>query len=326
MTIVRGAILSLLLTTLALNAADTPGATRIAKWKNDKKAAFMLMYDDSMSTHVKNVIPDLKSRGLTATFYVNPGSGHWKLMKNAWEKEIPAASFEYGNHTFTHGGILDMAHGEDEIGRCNDAINAAFPDRKKKRLVSFGTPGVPKEKWKISPEDIKTLLAKHNLVLRPNVGGRFAQINLKTAEEMLGIVDKVLASGEKDVVCFHGVGGEWLSIAMPAYMQFINGLVERIENLWISDHIYIHKYETERTSAEVKVVEASDKHIRLSLSSKADPELFDAPLTLVTQVPAAWTKVEVTQGPAKSIVAVAKGAAMFDALPGADEIKLSPAN
>ena len=48
-------------------AADKVGDTRIAKWKDDKQAAFMLMFDDSCATHVKNAIP--------ATHAAGPGSG-----------------------------------------------------------------------------------------------------------------------------------------------------------------------------------------------------------------------------------------------------------
>ena len=92
------------------------------------------MFDDSMPSHVKNVVPELKKRGLGATFYVNPGKGEWAAFKTAWEKDIPATpGMEYGNHTHTHQGIVSMENGEQEIARCNDAIAKVFPDRKQPR-------------------------------------------------------------------------------------------------------------------------------------------------------------------------------------------------
>src|ERR1043165_8143557 len=69
-----------------LAAADKPGTTRVATWKDDKQAAFMLMFDDSCQTHVKNAIPELVKRGMVGTFYLNPGSGHYAALKNNWEK------------------------------------------------------------------------------------------------------------------------------------------------------------------------------------------------------------------------------------------------
>jgi len=51
-----------------------------------------------------------------------------------------------------------------------------------------------------------------------------------------------------------------------------------------------------RSTAEVKVVDRNGKQIRLTLSCRADPKLFDQPLTLVTQDTCAWQKVKVNPG------------------------------
>ncbi len=301
-------------------AENSPGQTRIANWKDDKKAAFMLMFDDSLPSHVKNVIPELKGRGLTATFYVNPGKGEWKLYKEKWEKEIPALGMEYGNHTFTHKGVKDMADADEEFGKAKDVILGIHPERKNPRLISFGIPGVAKGAWNITDAQRDELLRKHHLILRPHIDGRFAVIHLKTADEMLKVVEKALAAGGRECVIFHGVGGEWISTPMPTFVAFINGLMEKRDQLWISDHISVHKYETERSSASVKVLESTEKQIRLRLSSKADPDFYDAPLTLVTKVPAGWQNVRI----GTSIVKAAHGAVQYDALPGSEIITLRP--
>lgn len=300
--------------------ADSVGQTRVAKWKDDRKAAFMLFFDDSMPSHVKNVVPELKARGFTATFYVNPGRNEWKLFKDKWEKEIPAAGFELANHTLTHKGVKDMADAEEEFGKAKDAILALYPDRKTPRLLSFGIPGVAKGAWNITDAQRDELLVKHNMILRPNV--HFGAIHLKTAEEMLKIVDDAIAKGGSDNVGFHGVGGEWLSTPLAVFNTLIAGLVERKDKLWISDHISVHKYDTERQSAEAQVVEATDKQIRIKLNCKANPDLYDAPLTLVTKVPASWKKAQITSSGAKTTIDVANGEVRYDALPNGKEITL----
>src|SRR5215510_15108112 len=142
-------------------ATHSTGATRIAKWKDDKKAAFMLMFDDSIPTHVNNVFPELKARGMIATFYVNPGSYVWQSEKTKWEKELPQAGMVYGNHTFTHRGARDSAKFEEEFGKCTDAIAAAYPHLKKPFLISFGVPGVPAEDWQIGEDQFQKLLQKN---------------------------------------------------------------------------------------------------------------------------------------------------------------------
>lgn len=318
-------LLSILTANCSLIAGeDSPGQTRVARWQDDKKAALLLMFDDSMPSHVKNAIPELKKRGFVGTFYVNPGKGEWAAFRNAWEKEIPAAGMEYGNHTFTHGGILNMEHGDEEVGRCNEAIYKAFPQRKNPRLMSFGVPGVAKGKWMLSKEQLKELLDKHQLLERPKVGDRFAGMSLKNAAEMLKVVDKAIETGGLDSVAFHGVGGEWLSVTLQIFMEFMDGLTERREKLWITDHISAHKYETERDGAEVKIVVSRADMIQLALSSKADPKIYDQPLTLVIRVPAAWTKVRASQGERSVSVTPNQGVVRFDAIPGAEKISLSP--
>src|SRR5438309_8972710 len=69
--------------------AGGPGATTVLKWKDGKKAVFLLMFDDSAPSAVKTVIPELKKRGMTGTFYVVPGGGPFMAAKKAWETELP---------------------------------------------------------------------------------------------------------------------------------------------------------------------------------------------------------------------------------------------
>jgi len=301
-------------------AADAvaPGATRIARWKDDKQAAFLLMFDDNMPSHLKNVIPELKKRNFTGTFYVNPGKK--PFWTAAWEKDVPAAGMVLANHTMHHTGAKDLAGLEEEIRQCSEAINKVTPGCKEPRLLSFGTPGVNKDMWPFSKEQVGALLAKYHLVDRgPFLG---AVIHYKTGKDMAAVVDKALATGSAGYIVFHGVGGEWISIPLPDFIELLDHLVAKQDQVWITDHISAHKYETERAGAEARVLEATEQQIKLSLASKADPQLYDCPLTLVTQAPAAWQKCQVVQGTKKTSVAVVNGAARFDAVPNAEPITL----
>jgi peptidoglycan/xylan/chitin deacetylase (PgdA/CDA1 family) len=300
------------------------GATRIARWKDDKKAAFLLMFDDSAPSHVKNVVPELVKRGFIGTFYINPGKGEWKVFKDAWEKDIPAAGMEYANHTATHKGARDVANLEEEILQCNEVILRLFPG-KSPRLISFGRPGVPKEAWNITPEQLAQTLAKHHLIERPTFDGHGGAIHHKTADDMMRLVDRAIASGGMEYIIYHGVGGDWISVPAAAFTEFLDRLAAKRDQVWVTGHISAHKYETERATAEAKVAEANDSRIRLELTSKADPKFYDFPLTLITQVPAAWKVCEVVQGPGKATVPVAGGTVQYQALPNAEAIVIQPA-
>jgi beta-galactosidase len=73
------------------------------------------------------------------------------------------------------------------------------------------------------------------------------------------------------------------------------------------------------------VIEASTTRMRLALTSKMDPTLYDEPLTLKTAVPADWKNCLVTQGVTKATVAAADGALVYTAVPGGAEIVIQPA-
>jgi len=307
--------------------AQVAGTSRVAAWKDDKKSAFLIMLDDSIPTDINVVIPELQKRNLTATFYINPATTHYQKAKDQWEKELPALhGVVYGNHTMDHQGLKDFATADADLAQVNAIILKAFPG-KEPRLISFAKPGVGKDKWTITDEDYQKALAKNNLIARePATGLNAAQFNnLKTAEGMLAIVDQGIAKGHVRSILFHGVGGDWLVTPTDVFTAFLDGLVAKKDQVWITDHISAHKYETERKTAKVNVLESAPKKIRLELKDEADDQLYDFPLTLITDVPADWKKVQVTQGATKTTVAPTDGKIQFDALPNSEAITLQPA-
>lgn len=309
---------------LAAPACAADGDTRVAKWKDDKACAFVLMFDDSCVSHVKNVVPELQKRGYSGTFYINPGSGQYGANRQAWEKDIPGAGFELANHTMTHKGGSDNAAIAKEIVDCNAAIKAVTPSQKWPRLVSYGQPGgIKKEMWGIGKEDLAAILKENHLIPRPDFGGRGASINLKSAADYVAHLDKAIKTGAMECVIYHGVGGDWLAAPMTDFTALLDAMDARKDKVWVTGHIPSHQYATERDSAKVAVGAKDAAKISLTLSTAADPAFYDQPLTLVTQVPAAWKTCTVTQGKRSAEVAVDAGAVRYDALPGAEPIVIT---
>ena len=299
-----------------------PAETHVLKWKDGKQAVFLLAFDDSCGSHVKNVIPELKKRGIPGTFYVVPGGGPFKSHQKAWETEIPAPGLiEYGNHTFTHVGATNTTQLDEQLRQCAEAIDRCYPGRKQPRLVSFGRPGgVP---WTVTDDEKKQALAKYNLIERPSFAG--PPFTCKTVSNMQAYVEATIAKGEMGHLDFHGVGGDWLVTSMDYFTALLDKLDACRDKLWLTDAISWHKYQTERVGAKVEVSESSADRIRLRLTSAADARLYDQPLTLSTRVPPAWKTCRVEQGTISTNAAVADGLVRYDALPGADEIRLTPA-
>ncbi len=304
-----------------LIAAEKPGTTRIAKWKDDKACAFILMFDDSSSTHVKHVFPELQKRNLTGTFYINPGSGHYRANREFWEKTLPGAGFELGNHTMTHKGGDSKAEVETEVTECNEVLHKLTPDAPWPRLVSFAKPGgLKKGKWPLTPEEHAALLAENHLIQRPNFSGRGAQVAFKTGGQMLAHVDKAVKNESMECIIFHGVGGDWISIPLPEFITLLDGLTERKEQVWVTHHMAAYKYSKARDDASVKITATTSNQISLQLSSNLDPELYDQKLTLVTVVPSTWETCLVRQGEEVTEIEIQNNFVRYDAMPGTDLI------
>ena len=312
---------------LTLNALGAAGETRIATWKYDRQAAFLMMFDDSEPSHITNAIPELERLDLMGTFYINPGA-KWYEAKD-WEKVAATTRMELANHSMHHSGATNVMEADAELGGCQDELNRLYPGRKSPRLISLSYPGG--SPWKVSEEDKAAMLKKYHLVVRPPAngrppvngqppeGGHVGGVHLKTGAEMAAVVDRALANRNMDYVTFHGIGGDWLKVSMDDFIQLLDAVVAKRDQLWVTDPVSVHKYETERNQATVQVLENGPATIRLALRALNDP-LYDEPLTLIAPVPAAWKTCSVTQGDRRATVAVEQGAIRYEALPDGPEI------
>jgi peptidoglycan/xylan/chitin deacetylase (PgdA/CDA1 family) len=288
------------------------------------------MFDDSWPSHFQVAAPELAKRNLIGTFYVCPGKGEYEKFATEWEEKLWKQGMVYGNHTMTHKGVKDCTTADWEIGECARVIRKI--SGKADRLVSYAQPGVNPKDWNLSAEALADLLKKHHLIDRPPFTDRGAVYHLKTSQEMLDLADKAIANKGMEYVIIHGVERikpdwgyqDFWPLKQEVFFNLLDGLQERRDKgqLWITDHISQHQYETERNTAVVKVLAASDKLIRLELACQADPQYYDLPLTLVTQVPATWKRARVSQGEKVNEVAVQKNTVRFDALPGGGVIEV----
>lgn len=305
----------------SLSAQGAEDETQILKWKDGKKAAFMLAFDDSAPSQLKNVVPELEKRKMVGNFYLVTGNKLYAALKRRWEDAAKSPYVAVANHTFTHKGVNNAAELDPELALCNEVLYKLKPEGKQPRLFGFGRPGgVP---WKVTPQEQGTALAKHQLCDRPPFAG--PPINYKSAEAVIAVVDAAIAKGEMGHLDFHGVGEDWLVTPVEWFTALLDKLEAVRDQVWITDVVSWHQYVTERSSAEIKSVKSEADLISLELTCKADSALYDLPLTLSTQAPADWKKCVVTQGTNSTPVSVRDGKMQYDALPGGGMITLKKA-
>lgn len=331
------------LTVFAVAAHGAPGDSIIAAWHANRTGVFLLFFDDSCPSHYQVVIPELLKRGLTATFYVNPGkwTGANGEIANQWRNVIPKTAMVYGNHTMTHRGVKDMEHAEYEIGECTKIIlDLRFPDGKP-HLISWGLPGVGKGAWNITQDQLQALFEKYHLVSRPKTDqAHRAFVGVKTAPEMLALADKAIAGKSMEFLVVHGVQRrpeegdpswsfqDFWPLDKDILRAVLDGLAERQNrgDLWVADHISQYKYQRERESnPRCEVLAAAAQAIRLKWTCPLDPELFDQPLTVTTEVPSGWDAAIVSQGEKRQRVSVVKSHIQYDMVPDGTPVVLTPA-
>ena len=303
----------------------SPGDTQVARWHAGRHAAFIMYFDDGLKSQLDHAIPALTRRRLVGTFYLCPEASWYAPLREVWETQIPATGMEYAAHTLTHSGVTSYDQADREIGGSGQYVRRINPASDTSPLQSYCKPGGLKPgRWEITDAQHVELMRKHHLIHRPSGIPDAAGKEIYTADEMFALVEGALAEGRAGYITFHGVGGDWLSADLDEFYAFLDRLAAVTDRVWVAGHMPIHKYAVERDSARAEVLSAGDDAIRIRLTCDADATLYDQPLTLITAVPAAWTAAQICQGGTISTVAVEDGRAQYQALPGAEEIVITP--
>jgi len=308
---------------------DANGDTRVANWKDDKVAAFSLNFDDSMPSHVDNAIPALKARGLTGTFFVNPEKSHFQDNEQFWQNLLNEGQ-EMAPHTMNHNGASSYDEAVYEIGESAKYVWDVYGVPHYTELHAYASgggvtwTGLTREQ-RLEIDDSFLMINRyhydtsephwHSDRLPRSKGGN------TSASSLISFFDGAVSEGKWEAILFHGVGGGWISIDLDQFITFVDYLETKNNTVWIGPWINVYKYDMERFSAQVQVLQSTNDTIKLRLSSDIaasgfithDVNLYNEPLTLITQVP--WSSVTVTQGSSSKTYTTSNGEVMYEALP-----------
>lgn len=307
----------------------------VARWQGNAKGCVSFYYDDGLQSHFDYAIPALRKYGVPGTFYLCFG---WfennPAMAEKWKAAAKDPLVVIGNHTYSHGGVTNVAHFVEELSR-NDTFVRGIDGLGENALVSFALPGAVA--WTITPEEQTATLEKFHSVLRhdfdPNICGAgqgvFVINNHELGTRM--VLDRAESEGSWQSMLCHGVGGDWLTIPAAAHERIIREAAIRRDQgrLWLASAIAAHKYETERDGAELTKPEEKDGTVCFTLTTKTDAALYDEPLTVVLSVPGDWQSLRCAYGPADGTkaefcVPVFDGQALLDVKPAPTiEIRIS---
>ncbi len=298
--------------------AATQHHTNVLTWKDGRKAALTLTYDDNRNDHLSIAAPAMTARGLVGTFNVIPGVYTWDRLPGY--QSIPQNGHELASHTMKHRRCDIKTPEEDPCNYyfhsleelqqdCNEVKAILDPLQKDGRpTVSFTYPGG------VWTKDTKPIIASQFLSARLSLSGK--NVNDPAPPDMYKIKDCYVGYGTypgwdnydfaygmltwymNEALNSQGwVVEEYHDIVWPgysglnlqAYYDHLDDLADEVNDgeLWVATQGDVARYIYSRQASHIDSVSDEPNLIQFTLDDDLDDRIFDVPLTLKTEIPVA---------------------------------------
>ncbi|MCK4966507.1 hypothetical protein KAS50_05725, partial [bacterium] len=231
------------------------GATTIAKWKDNKSGAFSMGFDDALASHVDYCIPAFVKRGLTGSFWVNPATARYGYGIDTWEGSLGQNVIELCPHSMNHSGSLFMEQAIYEVEECLDIVWSLNPPGQSKLVLFLGGGGA------VYPQGFRDVMRSKfpTLLSGRGGGGRYRR------DGLISFAKDAIDRGIWNSIATHGAGpyAEYLSFDASEFEALLDYLASVKDKLWVGTCGDVHKYNKERASARVSVIEAKKDRVRL---------------------------------------------------------------
>jgi peptidoglycan-N-acetylglucosamine deacetylase len=227
-------------------------------WKDDKKAAISLTFDDGMGSHLDTAIPLLEKYELRGTFYIvargdDGGQAALERFRPPFE-----SGHEIGNHSIQHwcscaGVVNPEARGleyrtleevEAELSDADKRFKSVYPEIARWSFCypcynTFVGRGVNRKSY---------VPAVANRFFAARAGGEMSnsinspyhadlhclnswKCERKSAAELIGLVERTATQGGWSILTFHGIGEGHLPVSRPDFeelLAYLDGVRDRI--------------------------------------------------------------------------------------------------
>ncbi|MCR4823825.1 MAG: polysaccharide deacetylase family protein [Bacteroidales bacterium] len=250
---------------------------RITEFRDGKKAAVSLTFDDGPLDHYTMVAPHLDSLGIRGTFWIvgyEIGREDYNTFPRlTWEmcREMSDRGHEISSHSWTHANLTTLSEEElrEEVTRNDDAIEAATG----KRPITFCYP------YNARNELVARICHEGRVGTRDFQESQGQANTHSTPESLRAWLDKVIANGEWGVTMTHGMQYGWDCWEDPNVLwDFYKDLASRQDEVWIDTFAAVTSYMQEREHCRI-VVRKYHKCIGIKPECDLDPALYREPLT-----------------------------------------------
>ena len=276
----------LLLSVFCLLSAQS---VSIARYWGGREAAVSYTFDDGLEDQFTLAFPELKKRGLRATFAIVGSKVGGKMRSSqdraegtdgtpvmTWQmiRELSENGQEIGSHGWEHRVVTRLS--EAALRHELEANDSAIEVHTGQRPLSFFYPGNAKSDEMVA------------FCERGRVGSRTFQTSIGSKRDSVWLrrwVDGLMARGEWGVGMTHGIARGYDHFADPntlwTHWDYVCSLQD---SLWIAPFGEVSAYVKERDNVSL-TVEQGERRLVVRLSTDLSPQLFRQPLTLQADVP-----------------------------------------
>ena len=257
----------------------------VAPFYGGRQAALSLTFDDGLEDQYTLAWPELKKRGLKATFAII-GSKVGGIMQSkqdridgtngtptmTWDmlRELAADGQEIASHGWEHRNLTRLS--PEALRHEVQANDSAIYRETGQWPVTFVYPGNNK-----SPEVIA-------FCEQGRVCSRTFQTSLgskRSGQFLQDYIDTLLSHREWGVTMTHGIARGYDHFADPQVMwDFLDYIQSKSSELWVATFRDVAAYIRERDDACLSVT-PTDDGFSISITTGLPPQLFCHPLTLV---------------------------------------------
>jgi peptidoglycan/xylan/chitin deacetylase (PgdA/CDA1 family) len=285
-------------TRISIEPGFEPAAS-ICLWKDDRKAAYTIGFDDSYySSHYKISAPEIGKRGIYGTFYLNTQA------VTSWEpwRAIVLAGHEIASHTRSHPRLteLDESQVRDELSQAVSDILSGVPEQKE--VPSFSYP------YGLHDEKVQRIAAEYHESARGGAGlnppsiaaddyWRLRGISIYPPYDMSAVRERLM-EGIRDhswiLVYFHIVSADDsegpITIPQSLFLRHIDDVAALRDSLWFAPQRDVVRYSRMRDRAEWHCSILDNNALQMTLLPGGDGGLNQTELSLNISLPSSWLK------------------------------------
>ena len=311
--------------------AQVNPAYEVATWRGFKAAAITYTLDDNTSNQLPVAIPLFDQYNFKTTLFTVTNWGpNWAGLRTA-----SANGHEVASHTVTHPSLggLTVAQQLTELQQSQATIRANVP------TARCETVAYPNCVVGDGPTIQSYYLAGRGCSgqLMPATPGDFYNLSaiitgstgtVQTAANFNSRVDAARAARGWCVFLTHGINSDGgysptQSTELAAHLAYVN---TNGADFWVGTFADVVKYIKERNAAVLAETTVSTTQFSLTLTDNLPDLVYNMPLTVRRQLPAAWTGAAVLRGttPVPSSVVTSAGVryVVFEAVPDQGAVQI----